>query len=276
MRTRRHSRLMTRAFLISFLLHLSAITVFRVVIFFPRQDIEYVEFQIVQAAPAVPAPGDGPDGADFSPSSWDMAALGGSLQLGGERLLMGEGPPPVALPTLEFAELNRLRVRRDALLDPERRDAIFRDEPRDTWRRFGDELGRLRETLTGLTLSSEQGDEDTPRAAGGAPAVHRPAEGFEAHLEWESEPANRELLFAPPMQALWDLAPGQLTAPLSLVIEVNPIGRVINVWSPPLGDSAILDSVQATVLKYRFEPLDDPAAGNQMGTLHVARARGGL
>jgi len=271
-RGRRHSRLLTWSFLASLLLHLSAITLFRVVIFFPRQDIRYVEFRIVQAVPE-PAPADEP-----GTSRADAAGLGrtdGMLQLGGARLYETDGPPPIDLPTLEFAELNRLRVRRDALLDPDRREAIFGEEPRDTWRRFGDELARVRESLSSLALSGSRGEETAADSDGAAPRmVHRPAEGFEAYLEWESEPRGRELLFAPPLQALWDIPPDKLDQPISLVIEVNAMGRVINVWSPALDNTGVLDRVQATVLKYRFEPLDDQAAVNQMGTLHIARARG--
>lgn len=272
MRGRPHSRLLTWSFLASLLLHLSAITLFRVVIFFPRQDIQYVEFHIVQAA-APPAPADEPGQtpADADSRGWTR----GGLQLGGERLYETEGPPPVDLPTLEFAELNRLRVRRDALLDPERREAIFGEEPRDSWRRFGDELARVRESLSSLALSGTADEEAAADLRRDGPRmVHRPAEGFEAYVEWESEPRDRELLFAPPMEALWDIAPDKPVQPISLVIEVSAMGRVINVWSPALDSAGVLDRVQVTVLKYRFEPLDDPTAMNQMGTLHIARARG--
>lgn len=268
---RRPNHVLRCALAASFLLHLSAITVFRVVIYFPRQDIRYVEFQIVQAAPGAAA---GHDEVPLAPGN--PARREGALRLGGDRLLEDSGPPSVQLPTLEFAELSRLRMRREAALNPERRDAIFRDEDRDTWRRFGDELTRMRQSLSRLTLSGENGDGRQPEQGPGGPrVVQRPANGLVVLLEWDTEPQDRKLLIAPPIEALWEVEPSALRKPLTLIIEVNAMGRVINVWSPSIDHTGILDSVQTAVLKYRFEPLDDTNAPDQMGSLQVIAAEEG-
>lgn len=262
---RRHNRVMRWALAASMLFHLSAITVFRVVIYFPRQDIRYVEFQIVQAAPAAePAP----EAASPLPAAplWRE----GALHLGGDRLLEDAGPPPIQLPTLEFAELSRLRMRREAALDPERRDAIFHDEDRDSWRRFGDELSRMRQSLSRLTLSGgEGGEKRTDPETEGPRVVQRPANGLAVLLQWDTAPHDRKLLIAPPIEALWEVEPASLRDPLTLIIEVNAMGRVVNVWSPNVDQTGVLDSVQAAMLKYRFEPLDDANAPDQMGSLQV-------
>lgn len=274
MRGRRHNRVLVVALTVSALLHLSAVTVFRVVIYFPREDIEYVQFSIVRAAPE-PAieSGAGPGGA------WRPPHLAAGLDHG--RLAMRAPLPDVELPTLEFAELQRLRVRQEGMLSDEMRREIFHEEEGDSWRRFGQHLDRVRRSLTGLSLSG--GAEGYPETSLAVPAAGlepelpaaRPADGYEAFLEWNTEPADRQLLFAPPIQALWDASPATLRLPLAIVIEVSAMGRVVNVWSPAVDEDGLVDAVQLGVLKYKFEPLDDAAAPNQLGTLRIDKARAG-
>ncbi|MFP4499442.1 MAG: hypothetical protein ACLFTT_00450 [Candidatus Hydrogenedentota bacterium] len=254
MRGRRHNRVLLAALAVSALFHLSAVTVFRIVIYFPREEVEYVRFQLVQAAPSAPA-------AD--------ATAG--------RAFPGESPPPrlanIDLPTLEFAELQRLRMRQEGMLSDELRREILGEEPDDSWRSFGKQLGRLRQSLTRLSLS--QGDPaplDEPRRT---PAL-RPAEGYTAYLEWDSAPEDRQLLFAPPIKALWQADPDTLDLPLSIVIEVTPLGRVVNVWSSTVDSSGVIDEIQLAILKYKFEPLASPEqAANQLGTLRIEQAEDG-
>lgn len=262
MRGRRRNKVLAAALVGSALLHLSAVTVFRIVIYFPREYVAYVNFEIVQAATPPLAANQGEPAMPWPPR------LDGSAP---DRVL-----PAVNLPTLEFAELQRLRVRQEAFLPDSLRDDIFGDDDGDSWQRFGQSLGQIRRTLTGLTLSGAGApalpDLD-PRAE--APTL-RPAEGFEAFIEWDTPPTNRQLLFAPPIRALWELDETQVKLPLSLVIEVSPMGRVVNVWSPTFDTSGVIDSVQLGVLKYRFEPIEGADAGNQLGNIQILRMRGEL
>lgn len=260
MRGRRRNKVLAAALLGSALLHLSAITVFRIVIYFPREYVEYVDFEIVQAAPSVAATTD--DTLPPLPSGFD-APSDGFL-------------PPIDLPTLEFAELQRLRVRQEGLVSEALREDIFGEEGGDSWRRFGESLGRVRRTLTGLSLSGV-GAPPLDDGLGPEEALPtlRPAEGFEAYIEWDTPPADRQLLFAPPIRALWEIDTAQVKLPISLVIEVNPLGRVVNVWSPAVDPTGVLDEVQLGVLKYRFEPLEEPDAQNQLGTMQIERGGDG-
>jgi hypothetical protein len=50
---------------------------------------------------------------------------------------------------------------------------------------------------------------------------------------------------------------------------------VVNVWSPAVVEDGHIDAIQLGVLKYKFEPLEDPAAPNQMGTLRIDRTGAG-
>ena len=272
MRGRGRNRVLMVALTVSALFLFSAVTVFRVVIYFPREEVEYVQFSIVRAAPE-PAPE--PQTGDAGPWRPPHLAAGPDL----ERLTVRAPLPDVDLPTLEFAELQRLRVRQEGMLTEELRREIFHEDDGDSWRRFGQGLDRVRRSLTGLTLSGGmEGFPDTaPPLPGFEPELPaaRPADGYEAFLEWSNEPGDRQLLFAPPIQALWDAGPAALRLPLVIVIEVSALGRVVNVWSPAVDEDGLIDAIQLGVLKYKFEPLEDPAAPNQMGTLRIDRTGAG-
>ena len=56
----------------------------------------------------------------------------------------------------------------------------------------------------------------------------RPAEGFEAIIVWSGEPKDRALLFAPPVDALWDAEAGDLDRPIEVVLQVDALGNVVN------------------------------------------------
>lgn len=247
------SRVFSGAFLFSMVLHLSMVTLFNVVIYFPRQDIEYYRFQIVQAPPV----------QTFLPRAPTLDDPLGAIPDFDERTALVDRLPEVQLPTLEFAELDRLRVRQRAL-----DDAVF-TEPghQDAWPPLGEGLRRVRDSITDLVLP------DAPPSLTGRPRLtHRPADGFEANIEWSGEPFARQLLYAPPVRALLDVDPAGVQRPFEVVFRVNPAGRVVNVWSPFLDETGLLDEVQMTVLQYRFEPIVTEDAPEQTGTLRIRAA----
>ena len=86
------------AFVLALLFHLSMVTVFEIVIPFPRHDMAYFNVSLV-ASPTATATADN--------------RTGDLLTLGGDPFLMA-GLPPVDLPVVEFAEIDRLRIRYDA------------------------------------------------------------------------------------------------------------------------------------------------------------------
>lgn len=260
------------ALTISALLHLSMVTVFSIVIWFPREVIDYYAFDIVE----VPAP----EAVFFEPAPGAADRLrspnleGGLGELADPRLAYGAALPPIQLPTLEFAELRRLRVRTEGLDALALYGGLLDGGPRDSWGRFGEGLARVRQSITDLALPGELGTGGDRLSRAPARPVHRPAEGFEAYIEWNTEPKERALLFAPPIRALWDIDPRELGRTIEVVIEVTPQGRVINAYSLQLDDTGILDEVQAAVLRYNFEPLPAERAQNQLATVHIAPARG--
>lgn len=254
--------------------HLSMVTVFSVVIYFPREDIRYFEFNIVPVSPDV-APyevaaetsnDDDVDGPITTGPAPDQLALRG--------LEGRSGRPSIQLPTLEFAELERLRVREESFPSSSRYDEVFTPPADDSWARFSRGLSTVTRSLAQLRLSGGPDDgAGAPLALDGEEAprsVHRPAEGFEAFVIWDSDPKDRALLFAPPIEALWSVDPGSVTRPIEVVMQVNALGRVVNVFSTDRRE--LVDSVQLTALQYRFAPLALEEGTVQSATLRIQRA----
>lgn len=260
------------AFALSAALHLSMVTVFTIVIHFPRVDIQYRDFTIVPVPVYVPEPAPveppAPETAATTPST-DQLALRGPDSLSP---LAG-----IQLPTLEFAELERLRVRQESAQTLSRYDDLFQAPAGDSWSRFSRSLSGLGKTLSGLRLTGPA-DEETPLDLNDASAPGlslRPAEGYEARIVWASEPKDRQLLFAPPVDALWNVDPATLARPIEVVLQVNELGKVVNVLSPNVDARELVDAVQATALSYRFEPLTLEGSGDQMATLRIQAAHAG-
>lgn len=251
------------ALILSGLFHLSMVTVFRIVTYIPRHDIRYTTFTLVSVA-------EDRAGAPADDLTGPLAAEAPQLALRGPGATGGT----LELPTLEFAELGRLRVREDSFREPERPEDLFRAPSDDSWARFSRGLSNLPRTLQLRLLGEETPPVPTQPAAAPAPLpASRPAEGFEAYVVWASEPRDRKLLFAPPIEALWNVDATEFTSPVEMVLQVNALGRVVNVFSPDSGD--LVDAIQFSALQYRFAPLDVVQATNQTATLRVQRENRG-
>jgi|GEM_PF-478589 hypothetical protein len=227
----------------SLLFHLSMITFFEIGVRYPRDDIRFYQVQIV-SVPEVPR------AATPAAASSDALSLSGRNDYG--------QLPLIALPVVEFAEMERLRVRYDTAAPL----AELAERPTqlvytDSWARFSSELQRMSRSLRDLALSEEGAvpREKQPKEA--QRLYFRPAEGFEAYIEWTGPPADRALLFSPPMKALWNVSTALKSRQLEIVFQVDPGGRVVNVWSPEVEDAAVVDDIQMTLLQYRFSPLPE-------------------
>lgn len=254
---------MTAALVFSLFFHLSMITLFRIVIVLPREQVTYYDVRIVST---------GVETVSEAQKTGDTLALAGPS--------LYDALPEVELPVIEFAELERLRIRYDAAEPVPGVGDLFREfTPTDSWARFGGELQRFGKTLRELALPGQEnvpGQAATPEK----PRLleHRPAQGFTAYVEWSGPPEDRELLFSPPIKALWEVNPSELARPIEIVFKVDPSGRVVNVWSPILDDSGMIDEVQMAVLQYRFAPLASSgadgggASAEQSGVLVIGAA----
>ena len=263
---RRTRRRFAAACAVSLVFHLTFVTVFRVVVYFPSASPTYYRLEIVSVAPAPRAP------ADPVRELYEGAPVSGLRLRGSDSLL--DGPPEIELPALSTGEMERLRVRSEAGDAGDLLERVFADRrPTDTWGVFSRELQDFGQSLRRLAFPGET----APAAAARTIAArHRPAEGYEGYVVWDGAPADRELLFAPPIKGLWDV---RLTRdarwPVELVVTVSPEGRVLNVWNADLAGEDLVTALREAVSQYRFAPLPDAAAGlDQMGVLFITPAGG--
>jgi hypothetical protein len=230
------------ALLFSFLLHISAVTVFKIVVYIPIEQRESFNVSLVALrGPATAAPSTG-------------AGNGTRLQLAQD----------LNLPTLEIAQYERLRL--SSLTLDEIEDPLLPEEDApDSWARFSGALQEAGESISDFTLSLRTGTapaldaltlEERPKP------VLRPAEGYELYVAWE-DGAERELVFAPTLQVLWGRDPGELERPIELSIRVNAAGRVVNALSRRIDQPEILDALQRAVLQFRFAPRVDVTDNSQ-------------
>jgi len=271
-----HDRAFVVSLGVSVLFHLSMVTVFSIVIVFPRETVRYHSFRIVEPAAQRPVTARAgnhlsgrprPDARLRVPSVAEATADGASGLIDEEALWASL--PQIKLPTVEFAELRRLRVHERGLAVALRRESLLDTKPRDTWAWFGDELGQIGSALSRLRSSDEKAPREEPWAA--RTPTTRPAAGFEAYVKWMDEPRDRQLLVAPPIAALRDVDPATLDRPIVFEFTVNAEGRVTSAWSPRVDEHGIITDAQKTVLKYRFEPID--GTETQQATLHITAMR---
>ncbi|MDK1021090.1 MAG: hypothetical protein QGD90_05585 [Candidatus Hydrogenedentes bacterium] len=259
-------RVLVSMLALSLLFHLSAVTLFRIVIYFPRYDIEYFDVVIVDA------------GVPMRPLAIPQERLVLGIPGGGLDKLEAEREPleiddtwsrlpDIQLPTVRFEELGRLRLRRQGLETRSRYKELFEDTPDDAWSRFGRRLTSVSESLTRFTQGSAA--EPTRRPV----PVSRPAPGFEAYLEWLSEPRDRQALWVHPIDALWGLDPAEFGEPIILVFRVDRAGKVLDVLDPVEDVDSILQASVEALKRYRFEPLLGEGPSIQHGTL-IIRANG--
>jgi hypothetical protein len=250
------------AFLIATLFHLSMVTVFRIVVVFPETQARFSQLQIISEVP--PA-------AD---AGAPVRSGGGELVLRRPLLLAQAPESRVELPTLDFAELDRLRVRSEAGTDPAALDRVFGRT--DSWARFAGGLQDIGKSLREIAFP------ETPTAPEKVRLVvarHHPATGYNGEIVWDTEPRERELLFSPPISALADAADAGLRWPVEVVLTVNPAGRVVSTFCDKVDDAGVIEAAQRAALQYRFAPLPadagaegGAAAAKQMATLYIRPA----
>lgn len=255
-------RVLAATLAVSLAFHVSAVTVFRIVIYFPRHDVEYFDVAIVETrVPVRPLP--------FAQKRLRLSSPEGSFEeigLAGnplERRGPWSGLPDIRLPTLKFEELGLLRIRRQALETRARYDDLFDDGPSDAWSRFGRKLTSVSESFARYAHGSAP--ERPPRPV----PVSRPAPGYEAYLEWLSEPRDREALSVQPIDALWGLDPSEFGGPIALVFRVDRDGKVVDVLEPVEIAGSVLGASVDALMRYRFEPLLGDGPSTQHGTLII-------
>lgn len=277
-----------RAFVVSLLFsalfHLSMVTIFSIGIWFPATPTRYYSFRIVPQRSAINSSTS--IGADISRQVLRVPDAGHPLdlisdtvvdspqnsvapppRLAGAEGILG-GLPPVDLPKLEFAGLERLRLQRESLEIRQRYESFWEYTEGSNWFDLGRGLERLRDALSIGDVARDPAERYgiMPHPVAGA------APGFDLYIEWMSEPKNRQLLFSPPIEALTNASPHAVGVSITFVFRVAPNGRVKEVLPGSPGvDIEFADSVAATLSNYRFAPLEE-GNSDQYGTLIIRPA----
>ena len=253
---------------LALLFHLSMVTLFRIVIFFPETETEYFNMAIIQIQDTrwpkdtvrkelqVPSPDDALERLDaetelLEPDRWSSL-------------------PPVDLPILEFGELDRLRIRREGLKVRSRYTQLFGSDHPDLWSRFGRRISAFGDALSRFTQTTFSDREGLPQP------VSRPAPGFVAYVEWFSEPTDRAVLSTVKIQTLWGVRPAELNEPIALVFKVNREGRVTQILQTTESFQGIADSAAKALMNYRFETVGPDAPRYQHGTFLIRAESGAL
>jgi hypothetical protein len=255
------------ALAVSVLFHLSMVSVFSIVIWFPRADIRYLSFDLVYP----PAHDRVPIQRNFLRMSRPDQMMDRAEAAALEETEHNEwlaSLPPVELPRFTFPKLEglggatTLRVRSPAI------ELAEEEERQDSWAVFTQDLRSIGQLFSGRNeLPKAPADIDQTVAAAA------PAPGFTARVRWMSEPKTRRLLFSIPMRALWNVDPAQVTDPVALVFTVDPLGKVTDVQMPVEDDAGIVTNVANALWKYRFEPLYQEQPKDQRGTFIVSPER---
>ena len=251
---------------VSILFHLSMISVFSIVIYFPREDFPYPSLAIVRQ-PSQPKSEQISDPL-LRTARRDLLRVAPPDELleMGPRDDVRELPPPIELPRLQFADLERLHSRAEGLRIRSEFGGLLEPKGVDSWARFNRELKGIGAALT------RWGFPEPADAKSGPKPIGNPAPGFAMFIQWMSEPKDRKVLFSPPIQALWSIAPAQLDEPIALIFTVNPEGKVTEVQIPIEDEAGVVADIGKSLIKFRFEALDVEKAKSQKGTLLVKAA----
>jgi hypothetical protein len=227
----------------SVLFHLSAVTIFKIVVYFPIQEVRYYELKFVET-PAMAA-------AEAVPE-----AVPAELLERWERLPRLE-PPRLAETDYQLS-LSGAGLEVETLYE---RVYGEKQQPPGPLAEIGAGLRNLQTTFGRLSLEEdrlpfEQAD------AGEARQDFTPVSGFTGVIVWPGRDAPRPLMFSPPLQSLWNVDTRALERGLEFQLSVSADGRVTRVWHDALGEASIA-AVEAQLMQYRFEPeTDGPGIGD--------------
>ncbi len=257
-------RVMILSLVASAALHLTMVTLFSIELRYERRPLQYFAFDIVNVSELEQAPPypraslnlpSSPE-PDFSPSR--PAEYLASL-------------PEISLPTLKFNDIAAIAPLESV---PQIRSAyppLFREEPRDAWARFGEEIQDLRDALRRLPLLERWDDgTDESKALDDLGLLLHPTPGVKAEVSWIIEPRDRRLLYSPRLDAEWRARTDAPSSPVTIVFRVNREGRVTEVLTPLEETSDLIAVIAESLGRYRFEPRPNAPEGGQPATLTLS------
>lgn len=221
--------LFARALLISLLVHLSAITLFRIVIYFPPQSTRYYPLAFLQETPADEAPAVAPSGL--------VAAL-----------TLPRAARTAELPKLAFNPSGEVALGRLSLGTSFFQDNIDPARPVDSWERFGEGVQRVRSSLLSLAGANDTSADEIRVGETRANTLDL-GPGLTGSIAW-SGAAPRELLATPPAFFRRDVP----NFAAEYLLTIAPDGTVRDVVSLNTEPSGMESSVRAFLERCRFAP----------------------
>lgn len=229
-RNTRNRRLLI-ALAVSAVVHLSAVTIFRIVLYFEVPEIRFYEFRFVQPPRISEA---------SSPEERELAARW-------ERL------PRIEAPLLRDTGAQLTLARRDLNADGAL-DGLFGDAESDSGSlTLGDTFQQPELGMEQLSLGGNGGLSLGPDIDGNSQRFV-PVAGFAGTLTWPQREDARPLLFSPPLRALWSMDAAILAQGLPLELSVDAAGKVTRVWTSLPIPAESLDALIHQITQYRFEP----------------------
>ncbi|NUM54011.1 MAG: hypothetical protein HUU46_10245 [Candidatus Hydrogenedentes bacterium] len=264
-------RILMTTLAVSFLVHVSMVTLFSIYVWVPVNRPRYAQLEIKyrQSNPLTLAGLVEPlkvPRLDVPMPESDLTLPQPpqpELTLGAPRVAKAEELPTIAVPTLDPAQLERW----DMIASSLQARSAFEPEPeRDLWAQSIGQLGRIGDRLRIYTPFESVFDEEGTRPR--PTPIARPAEGIAIYVEWTGEPHDRELMLPPSVDAFWGLDAKAVRRPMSVPFKANAAGNVV-LAAPPAGDE-MLARLAESLLQLRFAPLEESSAGDQVGLLIVA------
>lgn len=228
----RLNRRLLVAVAISAAVHLSAVTIFNVVIYFPISEIKYFEFRFVEAPRGSMGAEEPGLLALSTPAKWEWL-------------------PQIQPPSLDQLNAGRLSLSNAVLPEQSLAQEIYGSESPEM-SVLGAAFDNVQRSVRRLTLEA-----DSLRLDSTPPVnVQRftPTAGFSGELRWSQREDVRGLLFSPPLQSLWSLPADVIRGGLTYTLTVDPSGRVTRVWNEDLRSGEQLAAVESQLLQYRFAP----------------------
>lgn len=235
--------------LFSLVLHLSAVTIFKIVVYVPRSDLQYMKMNLIQVDSPVIISSDG---------QLKISRKIEEIQLDeGDEGRIESLSSVVELPRLEFEQMKKLRLR-STLVEEDIVEKPLIEEFRDSWAQFGVGVNRIRESLSALypfgepeKKETKSGREDsfvrTQEVGGGVRVTYRAL----------NPPFNRKILFVPvSLELISRIGKGSMKN-YDFMIELSPEGDVLKVVDLNIDKDEYVDTIKELIANIKFEPLID-------------------
>lgn len=255
-----------KTIIFALILHLSAVTLFKIVVYIPRSDLQYLDIRVVQAD------------IDKSYSSTLTSRLKLSKKLESEGdLNVNElrQSSSFELPKIEFEELEKLRLRR-TLVEEETIPPPLSEEYKDSWAQFGAGINRIRESISAFSPFSPATGirEKQPDDNSVAPLIKQNiGNGIEIVFRWINPPYDRTVLFFPGLLEMSRKPMVDEDKDYDFMLTVLPDGTVTRVIDLNIIEDEITKYIEEEISKIRFEPLINPDIGEQQVTIRYRITR---